>query len=387
MGILSGLMGGSGGGGPPVDVDMGGAGLSQSMPMMGAPRMMTQQPQMLPPPRQMPVGPPPGGGMPGLSNPQSLGPSPRSSMPMGGADVVSQGLPEPVGSGMGTALPLVPIRGKPSFRTPPGGEDPRSGMNMNAIPGGPATSWRPQSNGQLISQANQMLGKDSWENLSQKNPQFQGIMKNLNQGIFKQVPEEHQADIIQQTGNLRGIISSRLYPQQKSPVPELGQTGQQSGLPTSYMQRLPAQAGQPTSDYYKTAMGFLGQNEQTHAKTLGAFFKNSLGQNVDPRSTPWCAAFVNGALRQNGLTGTGSLAARSFLGYGDSVKPSQAQQGDIVVFGRNGNPNQGHVGFVDSVDLKNGTVRVLSGNQNNAVTLKNYPINKALDFRRINMGR
>ena len=83
------------------------------------------------------------------------------------------------------------------------------------------------------------------------------------------------------------------------------------------------------------------------------------GIHIDPAMTAWCAAFVNAVLATNGLKGTGSNAARSFLDYGSAT--NSPQKGDIVVL-RRGNGTEGHVGFFEGFD-KGGNVRVLGGNQ------------------------
>lgn len=106
------------------------------------------------------------------------------------------------------------------------------------------------------------------------------------------------------------------------------------------------------------------------------------GQNLDPMTTAWCAAAVNSALEQGGSSGTGRLNARSFLDWGESV--DEPQPGDIAVFSR-GDPNgwQGHVGFFDGYN-EDGSIRVLGGNQGDAVSIASYPADRLLGFRRDN---
>lgn len=103
------------------------------------------------------------------------------------------------------------------------------------------------------------------------------------------------------------------------------------------------------------------------------------GQNLDPATRAWCADFVNATLKQAGMPGTNSGMARSFLNYGQPV--DAPQKGDIAVF-RRGDPNgpYGHVGFYEGDD-PNG-IRVLGGNQGNAVSSAVYPRDALLGFRR-----
>ncbi|WP_062225650.1 TIGR02594 family protein [Aureimonas frigidaquae] len=130
---------------------------------------------------------------------------------------------------------------------------------------------------------------------------------------------------------------------------------------------------------YLTARGFTGATEGRDANILSSFFKQA-NVNIDPRMTAWCAAFVNAALAANGLPGTGSLAARSFMNYGEAT--NDPRRGDIVVLSRGNNAAQGHVGFFEGYDEK-GNVRVLGGNQSNGVNTQTYDRDRVLGFRSI----
>lgn len=99
---------------------------------------------------------------------------------------------------------------------------------------------------------------------------------------------------------------------------------------------------------------------------------------VDPQMVAWCAAFVNSVLAANGVKGTGSLSARSFLGFGQSTdKPNR---GDIVVSKRGNDPAQGHVGFYQGTD-KQGRVLVLGGNTGDKVGTQAIARKDVLGFR------
>ena len=123
----------------------------------------------------------------------------------------------------------------------------------------------------------------------------------------------------------------------------------------------------------------IGLNETTKAAALTDYLHNG-GVNLDPATTAWCAAFVNATLAQSGQKGTGSNMARSFLDWGQAV--DQPQPGDIAVFSR-GDPNgpYGHVGFFQGYN-PDGTIRVLGGNQGDAVGVSSYSPNALLGFRR-----
>lgn len=129
---------------------------------------------------------------------------------------------------------------------------------------------------------------------------------------------------------------------------------------------------------YSTARQFDGATEGRDSDVLRTFFRQA-NQNVDPQMTAWCAAFVNAALGANGLKGTGSLSARSFLNYGEAT--NDPRQGDLVVLKR-GRGNQGHVGFFEGYDA-NGNVRVFGGNQSDGVNTKSFASSSVLGFRTI----
>lgn len=123
----------------------------------------------------------------------------------------------------------------------------------------------------------------------------------------------------------------------------------------------------------------IGLNEGDKRAALQDYLTTG-GANLDPATTAWCAAFVNATLQQAGYEGTGSNMARSFMEWGQPV--DQPQRGDLAVFTR-GDPNGpfGHVGFFDGYN-EDGTIRVLGGNQSDAVNIASYDPSRLLGFRR-----
>ncbi|MBK8086018.1 MAG: hypothetical protein IPK28_20525 [Devosia sp.] len=55
---------------------------------------------------------------------------------------------------------------------------------------------------------------------------------------------------------------------------------------------------------------------------------------IKAASVAWCAAFKGAMLRRAGYQGSGSLAARSYLDYGEVIEPNNAKRGDIAIFKR-----------------------------------------------------
>lgn len=128
------------------------------------------------------------------------------------------------------------------------------------------------------------------------------------------------------------------------------------------------------------ASSMLGASERGPGAAALNDFLTTGGQNLDPATTAWCAAFVNASLGAAGQQGTGALNARSFLDWGQAV--DQPQRGDVAVFSR-GDPNgwQGHVGFFEGYG-PDGRVRVLGGNQGDSVSVASFDPSSLLGFRR-----
>lgn len=130
----------------------------------------------------------------------------------------------------------------------------------------------------------------------------------------------------------------------------------------------------------ETAKRILGADENAQNSMIQEFLADG-GVNLDPAKTAWCAGFINAVLEKNGITGTGSNLARSFLNWGEDVTDSP-QEGDIVVLTRGRrNSWKGHVGIFQGFD-ENGNILVLGGNQGNRVSIKPYDAGKLLGFRR-----
>ncbi|PTX60516.1 uncharacterized protein (TIGR02594 family) [Kordia periserrulae] len=96
--------------------------------------------------------------------------------------------------------------------------------------------------------------------------------------------------------------------------------------------------------------------------------------------TAWCSAFANWVAKTENYTYSGKLNARSWLNVGEST--ASPKQGDIVVLWRDSPSSwKGHVGFF--VKQTKRYVYILGGNQNNRVSIKAYPKNRVLDYRKL----
>jgi uncharacterized protein (TIGR02594 family) len=101
--------------------------------------------------------------------------------------------------------------------------------------------------------------------------------------------------------------------------------------------------------WLKTAFKELGEREIAGRKSnpdIERFLQSTIVGPVVPVAdeVPWCSAFVNFCMEQNGLKGTNNRLARSWLTWGKETK--RPARGCIVVFDRpGGGPLAGHVAF------------------------------------------
>ena len=118
------------------------------------------------------------------------------------------------------------------------------------------------------------------------------------------------------------------------------------------------------------ARKWLGAHERkNHSKIWGAI-KQWVSTRFDPRETPWCGAFMDIVFSKtlpNEPLPENTWGARNWLQFGN---PCPLQTGAVAVFWRGSKSGwSGHVGLVDAVDTKRRMIRVLGGNQSDAVTL------------------
>ena len=93
--------------------------------------------------------------------------------------------------------------------------------------------------------------------------------------------------------------------------------------------------------------------------------------------TPWCSAFANRVMQLSGYQGTNSAWARSWLDWGQ--EPSDAEFGEGVVVVLERGPHSGHVGFLEDWDADR--IKLLGGNQGNAVGFAWFPMSRVLGYR------
>ena len=131
------------------------------------------------------------------------------------------------------------------------------------------------------------------------------------------------------------------------------------------------------------ARSYLGQHEIPGPKA-NAFIVKCLESTTigspDNQSdeTAWCSAFVNECLKEAGVkVRTNSAWARSWLDWGREPTDEEFGEGLIVVLERG--ENSGHVGFLE--DWDDNRVRLLGGNQGDAVSEAWFPMSRVLGYR------
>lgn len=97
--------------------------------------------------------------------------------------------------------------------------------------------------------------------------------------------------------------------------------------------------------------------------------------------TDWCSAFVNWCFEGSGIAGTRSLAAKSWLGFGDGI--GAPRRGCVVVFDRPPEPYNGHVAFYigQAYGKHGGSIAVLGGNQGDTISIAPYARSNFRSYR------
>jgi uncharacterized protein (TIGR02594 family) len=106
--------------------------------------------------------------------------------------------------------------------------------------------------------------------------------------------------------------------------------------------------------------------------SLIAAMRADLGGNPTGWRRVWCARYLNMKLRELGLRGTGSNAAKSFLKF----PRTSPHIGAIVVLGRRGG---GHVGVAVAFDRAHNPI-VISGNHGHRVGIGAYSRHRVLAY-------
>jgi uncharacterized protein (TIGR02594 family) len=151
-----------------------------------------------------------------------------------------------------------------------------------------------------------------------------------------------------------------------------------SAEPTKAATPLKAEPTEPA--WLTLARGELGVKEgpgATNNARVVKLFADAGFPGIKTDSTSWCAAAVGAMLHRAGEKPSGSLAARSYEGWG--VGLAKPVLGCVATKKRNGSTWQGHVFFV--VGATQSQVFGLGGNQGDAWSIAAFPRSEITSFR------
>lgn len=114
-----------------------------------------------------------------------------------------------------------------------------------------------------------------------------------------------------------------------------------------------------------------------NAAAVLAYFAEAGHAKIRDDATPWCAAFVGAMLKRAGIPQSGSLMARSYLKWGETI--SVPRLGAIAVLTRGKSQSAGHVGFY--LGQAGTRIFLLGGNQSDAVTVDAFDAKRVLGYR------
>jgi uncharacterized protein (TIGR02594 family) len=129
----------------------------------------------------------------------------------------------------------------------------------------------------------------------------------------------------------------------------------------------------------KDALKYEGMDENANTRELASFMGG-----WDPRGSAkaWCAQFVNSAMGKQGIKGTGSAVASSFLNWGTEVADkAMVRAGDVLVDhrGRRAGQTGAHVGMATGrtrMGANGLELEMFSGNEGNKAVRSWYSAEK-----------
>ena len=115
----------------------------------------------------------------------------------------------------------------------------------------------------------------------------------------------------------------------------------------------------------------------SNSRAILDFFRDAGRSDITRDEVPWCAAFVGACLERSDRPATGSLLARSYLGWGEVL--DHPRLGAVAVLSRGSDPGAGHVGFwIGETDDE---LVLIGGNQTDAVTVDTFAKDRLLGLR------
>jgi uncharacterized protein (TIGR02594 family) len=133
-------------------------------------------------------------------------------------------------------------------------------------------------------------------------------------------------------------------------------------------------------EWLKIAINELGTKEVVGDKHNPRILEYHKATNLKATTdeVPYCSSFVNWCMKQCGIVGTNSAAARSWLKWGKELK--SPEYGCIVILWRKSpDSTSAHVGFWVSETKTH--MKILGANQNNMVCYADFNKNRLLGYR------
>ena len=139
-------------------------------------------------------------------------------------------------------------------------------------------------------------------------------------------------------------------------------------------------------DLLLAAFKYYGMKEVSGPEsepTILSIIQKVFPSALDDSKVPWCSVFMNWLAWETGHEAPSSNVglAKSWLKVGREIPISQREIGDIIVFHRGKNPALGHVGIY--INERGHMVRVVGGNQDDAVNIRSYPASRIAGVRRL----
>lgn len=132
--------------------------------------------------------------------------------------------------------------------------------------------------------------------------------------------------------------------------------------------------------YLGTKESLIGWDEQIKAWIFASCDSLKISRPEDDAKFAWCACFISNILIEAGIWPQNTLhivSARKFLAVGTPIESPEL--GDICVLERG--PGKGHIGIFINGNLE--TVKLLSGNSMDSVSISDFKKSRLLGYRRL----
>ena len=140
-----------------------------------------------------------------------------------------------------------------------------------------------------------------------------------------------------------------------------------------------------SGDLITQAFKFYGLKEvdgPDSEPTIIRWIKDMFPTAVDDSKVAWCSIFMNAIAKLSGYEHTNNAMAKSWLKIGKEISWEDRDIGDVAIFNRGKDPRFGHVAMYIN-DRGDDLIRVLGGNQQNAVNIRSYSRSRLVGFRRL----